>query len=54
MLSFVILLSVAVCAAFGGVYKSDPIPNPSLGRGLSQRDRIVSRNAGGNYTILNF
>ena len=54
MLSFVILLSVAVCAAEGGAYKSDPTPNPSRGRGLSQRDRIVSRNAGGNYTILNF
>ena len=54
MLSFVILLSVAVCAAFGGVYKSDPTPNPSLGRGLSQRDRVFCRNTGYDYEMFGF
>ncbi len=40
-------LPAGVVAAFGVVYKSDPTPNPSLGRGLSRRDRdfvrVVSR-----------
>ena len=36
--------------ACGRVYKSDPTPNPSLGRGLSQRNRNADNPATGLFT----